>query len=184
VNRAALTAALGDKASPEAAAAQIKEDEQLVASAAGLDKQRGDVVKISVVDFVDTAHDLEPAPGPSLVEVLARQTSSFANAGAVVLVAAMIIWFGVRPSMKMLLALPPPKGASVTASREGPPALGAPGVSQNVLVEADAGRDEFLEALLERRDNGPERKLMKLVEFDEIRTVAILKKWIRQGSNG
>ena len=53
INRSALTASLGDKAGPEAVAAQIKEIEQLVASAAGLDKQRGDVVKISVVDFVD-----------------------------------------------------------------------------------------------------------------------------------
>ena len=58
INRAALTASLGDKASPEAIAAQTKEIEQLVASAAGLDKQRGDVVKISVVDFVE----LEPRP--------------------------------------------------------------------------------------------------------------------------
>ena len=56
INRSALTASLGDKAGPEAVAAQIKEIEQLVASAAGLDKQRGDVVKISVVDFVE----LEP----------------------------------------------------------------------------------------------------------------------------
>ncbi len=56
INRAALTSSLGDKAGPEAVAAQIKEIEQLVASAAGLDKQRGDVIKISVVDFVE----LEP----------------------------------------------------------------------------------------------------------------------------
>ncbi len=53
INRAALTSSLDDKAGPEAVAAQIKEIEQLVASAAGLDKQRGDVIKISVVDFVE-----------------------------------------------------------------------------------------------------------------------------------
>ncbi|MBV8592878.1 MAG: flagellar M-ring protein FliF, partial [Caulobacteraceae bacterium] len=76
VNRAALAAALGEKAAPDAIAAQVKEIEQLVASAAGVNKQRGDVVKISVVDFVDSTHDLEPAPAPSLVEVLARQTGS------------------------------------------------------------------------------------------------------------
>ena len=58
VNRAALTASLGDKATPEAVAAQVKEIEQLVSSAAGLDKKRGDVVKISVVDFVE----FEPRP--------------------------------------------------------------------------------------------------------------------------
>ncbi len=44
-----------------------------------------------------SSRDLEPAPGPSLVEIVARQTGSIVNAGAIVLVAAMMIWFGVRP---------------------------------------------------------------------------------------
>jgi flagellar M-ring protein FliF len=181
VNRAALTASLGDKPSPEAVAAQVKEIEQLVASAAGLDKQRGDVVKISVVDFVDSSRDMEPAPGPSLVEIVARQTGSFVNAGAIVLVAAMLLWFGLRPGLKMLLAAPPVPAEVALAE---PMALVAPDMGQNLLVESEAGRDEFLEALLARRDNGPERKLLKLVEFDENQAATILKQWIRQGANG
>jgi flagellar M-ring protein FliF len=181
VNRSALTASLGDKAGPEALAAQVKEIEQLVASAAGLDKQRGDVVKISVVDFVDSSRDLEPAPGPTILEILARQTGSIVNAGAVVLVAAMVVWFGMRPGLKMLLAsATAANGASTDATR----ALGAPDAGQNFLIESDDGRDAFLEALLARRDNGPERKLQKLVEFDENHAATILKQWIRQGANG
>jgi flagellar M-ring protein FliF len=181
INRSALTASLGDKAGPEAVAAQVKEIEQLVASAAGLDKQRGDVVKISVVDFVDSSRDLEPAPGPSILEILARQTGSIVNAAAVVLVAAMVVWFGVRPGLKMLLAAPMvASGASTDAT----PALGAPDASQNFLIEADDGRDAFLEALLARRDKGPERKLQKLIEFDENQAATILKQWIRQGAKG
>jgi flagellar M-ring protein FliF len=185
INRAALTSSLGDKAGPEAVAAQIKEIEQLVASAAGLDKQRGDVIKISVVDFVDSSHDLEPAPGPSILEILARQTGSMINAGAVVLVAAMVVWFGVRPGLKTLLPPPAVAGAAASsASANATPALGAPDSGQNFLIESDDGRDAFLEALLARRDNGPERKLHKLVEFDENQAAAILKQWIRQGANG
>src|SRR5208337_3106581 len=183
INRAALTASLGDKASPEAIAAQTKEIEQLVASAAGLDKQRGDVVKISVVDFVDSSRDLEPAPGPSLVEIVARQMGSIVNAAAIVLVAAMMVWFGLRPGLKMLLAAPAAEVASTLAPADGAvPALGAP--DQNFLIAHDSGRDEFLEALVARRDNGPERKLLKLVEFDENQAATILKQWIRQGANG
>jgi len=183
INRAALTASLGDKASPEAIAAQTKEIEQLVASAAGLDKQRGDVVKISVVDFVDSSRDLEPAPGPSLVEIVARQMGSIVNAAAIVLVAAMMVWFGLRPGLKMLLAAPAAEAASTLAPADGAvPALGAP--DQNFLIARDSGRDEFLEALMARRDNGPERKLLKLVEFDENQAATILKQWIRQGANG
>jgi flagellar M-ring protein FliF len=181
VNRSALTASLGDKAGPEAVAAQVKEIEQLVASAAGLDKQRGDVVKISVVDFVDSSRDLEPAAGPSILEILARQTGSIVNAAAVVLVAAMVVWFGARPGLKMLLAAPVvASGASTDAT----PALRAPDASQNFLIEADDGHDAFLEALLARRDKGPERKLQKLIEFDESQAATILKQWIRQGARG
>jgi flagellar M-ring protein FliF len=183
INRAALTASLGDKASPEAIAAQTKEIEQLIASAAGLDKQRGDVVKISVVDFVDSSRDLEPAPGPSLVEILARQMGSIVNAAAIVLVAAMTVWFGLRPGLKMLLAAPAAEAASTLAPGDGAvPALGAP--DQSFLIASDSGRDEFLEALMARRDNGPARKLLKLVEFDENQAATILKQWIRQGANG
>ena len=181
INRSGLTASLGDKAGPEAVAAQIKEIEQLVASAAGLDKQRGDAVKISVVDFVDLSRDLEPAAGPSILEILARQTGSIVNAGAVVLVAAMVVWFGVRPGLKMLLVSPAVASGAAADAAE---ALGAPDAAQNLLIEADDGRDAFLEALLARRDNGPERKLQKLVEFDENHAATILKQWIRQGANG
>ena len=184
INRAALTSSLGDKAGPEAVTAQIKEIEQLVASAAGLDKQRGDVVKISVVDFVNSSRDLEPAPAPSILEILARQTGSMINAGAVVLVAAMVVWFGVRPGLKILLPPPAVAGAAVSGASASTPALGAPDPSQNFLIESDDGRDAFLEALLARRDNGPERKLHKLVEFDENQAAAILKQWIRQGAKG
>ncbi len=184
INRAALAASLGDKASPEAVAAQIKEIEQLVSSAAGLDKQRGDVVKISVVDFVDSANDLEPAAGPSLVEVVARQTGSIANAGALVLVAAMLVWFGLRPGLRMLLAPAASSGGTaLAASAEAGPALGV-AASRNFLIEADPERDEFLETLLAQRDKGPERKLIKLIEFDENQAVTIIKQWIRQGANG
>src|SRR5208283_2162391 len=181
INRAALTASLGDKPSPEAVAAQVKEIEQLVASAAGLDKQRGDVVKVSVVDFVDSSRDLEPAPGPSLVEIVARQTGSMVNAGAIVLVAAMLLWFGLRPGLRMLLASPP--AAAATAEGE-TAAFAAPEIAQNLFLESETEREEFLEALLARRDNGPERKLLKLVEFDEGQAATILKQWIRQGANG
>jgi flagellar M-ring protein FliF len=180
INRAALAASLGDKPTPEAISAQVKEIEQLVASAAGLDKQRGDVLKISVVDFVDSSRDLEPTAGPSLVELVARQTGSIVNALAIVSVAAMLLWFGVRPGMKMLLAPPPVAGDAASGQTA---ALPAPDPAQNLLIESPE-RDEFLEALLARRGNGPERKLIKLVEFDEARAAAILKRWIRQGANG
>jgi flagellar M-ring protein FliF len=190
INRTALAASLGGKPTAEAIVAQVHEIEQLVGSAAGLNRQRGDTVKISVVDFVDSSRDLEPAAGPSLVEIVARQTGSILNAGAIVAVAAMLLWFGVRPGLRMAFA--PPSAVALTDARGGSagqtPALRAPdGDSQpdeSILIETDSNRDEFMQALLARRDNGSERKLMKMIEFDEDHAATVLKQWIRQGVNG
>ena len=59
---------------------------------------------------------------------------------------------------------------------------GQPG--ESILIETDSDRDDFMQALLARRDNGPERKLLKLIEFDETHAATVLKQWIRQGANG
>ena len=189
INRAALDASLGGKPSADAIAAQVHEIEQVVASAAGLNRERGDTVKIAVVDFVDSSRDLEPTPGPSLVEILVRQTGSILNAGAIVAVAGMMLWFGVRPALKMALA--PPRLVAVQDARGAggqTPALAAPDgdgqAGESILIETDPSRDEFMQALLARRDNGPERKLQKLIDFDENHAATILKQWIRQGANG
>jgi flagellar M-ring protein FliF len=190
INRAAITASLGGKPTTEAVDAQVHEIEQLISSAAGLNRQRGDAIKISVVDFVDSSHDLEPAAGPSLVEIVARQTGSILNASAIVAVAAMLLWFGVRPAMRMAFASPSTialtDGRGAAAGQT--PALGAPGgdgqPGESILIETGSDQDEFMQALLARRDNGPERKLQKLIEFDENHAATILKQWIRQGANG
>ena len=186
INRAALAASLGGKPSADALAAQVHEIEQLVASAAGLNRERGDTVKVAVVDFVDSGRDLEPAPGPSLIEIVARQTGSILNAGAIVAVAGMMLWFGVRPAVRMAFA--PPRLAATQEARGGTPALEAPDgggqASESILIETDPGGDAFMQALLARRDNGPERKLQKLIDFDETHAATILKQWIRQGANG
>ena len=102
----------------------------------------------------------------------------------------MLLWFGVRPGLRMAFA--PPNAVALTDAR-GPsagqtPALGAPDddgqPGESILIETDTGHDEFMQALLARRDNGPERKLMKMIEFDENHAATVLKQWIRQGANG
>jgi len=189
VNRSALAASLGDKAAPDAMDKQVKEIEQLVATAAGLRKERGDTVKISVVDFADGGRDLAPVEPPSFVELLLRQSGSFVSAGAIVLVALMLLWFGLRPATKALLALPsePSQEAMGMPLAELPAPLtalgGASPSDQNFLIKAKDERDEFLETLLARKDKSPQRHLQKLVEFDEEVAAAILRQWIRQGAN-
>ena len=101
----------------------------------------------------------------------------------------MMLWFGVRPGLRMAFVPPRIVAAEEALGESGrTPALGGPdGDSQpgeSMLIETDEGHDEFMQALVARRDNGPERKLLKLVEFDENHAATILKQWIRQGANG
>jgi flagellar M-ring protein FliF len=184
---------------------QVKEIEQLVTTAAGLRKDRGDLVKIAVVDFAaDSGRDLAPVEPPSLLETLARQAGSFVSSGAMVLVVLLLLWFGLRPATRMLLAppadstptfaglseLPPPMSALENLGGPGGSggpaiALGALGGSaeQNFLIDANDERDDFLKELVARKDKSPQRHLQKLVDFDEEVAAAILKQWIREGAN-
>jgi flagellar M-ring protein FliF len=190
VNRAAL----GDKATPDAIDKQIKNIEQLVSSAAGLSTARGDTIKVSVVDFVDSGRDLEPVPGPSIVELLLRQSGSLISAAAVITVALMLIWFGIRPATKMLLAAPPPaqEEAMTLLSAGARPALASAGASvkslpgaesESLLIEPTEHSNGLLEDLISRKNKGPQRQLEQLIEHDEEQAAAILKQWIRQGSS-
>ena len=188
INRSALNASLGDKPTPEAIDKQVKDVEQLVSSAAGLRKERGDAVKISVVDFVDSGHDLEPVVASSFAEIVERQFGTIVSALAILLVGGALVLFGVRPLTRALLA-PPPE----TAALEGPDysqpqaaiaASPSAAADASMLAKSEPPRDPFLEALIERRDKGPQRQLQKLVEFDEEHAAAILKQWIREGAHG
>ncbi|MGA2491668.1 MAG: flagellar basal-body MS-ring/collar protein FliF [Roseiarcus sp.] len=202
INKASLTASLGDKPAPDALSKQVQEIEQLVTTAAGLRKDRGDLVKIAVVDFAaDSARDLAPVEPPSLLETLARQAGSFVSSGAIVLVALLLLWFGLRPATRMLLA-PPAESASAFAgglselpppmsALDGPGGPGGPAIAlgslggpePNFLIDANDERDDFLKELVARKDKSPQRHLQKLVDFDEEVAAAILKQWIREGAN-
>jgi flagellar M-ring protein FliF len=203
VNRAAF----GDKATPEAIDKQVKDIEQLVSSAAGLRKDRGDVIKVSVVDFVDSGRELEPVPGPSIVELLLRQSGSLISAAAVITVALMLIWFGLRPATRMLLAAPAPSATAGSGFGGGEafgllpdgggfnPALAGDGASAALPGMGMPGDGFLLESpsdpsggivgeLMARKAKSPQRQLEQLIEHDEEQAAAILKQWIRQGSSG
>ena len=199
LNRAALAASLGDKADQAATDKAVKDIEQLAAEAAGLDKARGDTIKVAVVDFADASKDMEPAPGPGLVELLERQLGAIIAALALLAVGALLILFAVRPLTKALLAAPTEVGAApeaAPAALEGPAfemrnawgdspgaaGFGEMGGEDNLLLNSTDGRDAFLDALRERRENGAKQKLQKLVDFDEEHAARVLKEWIKQGA--
>ncbi|MGO9428803.1 flagellar basal-body MS-ring/collar protein FliF [Rhodoblastus sp.] len=183
VNRAGLAATLGPNATPEQIDKQIGEIEQLVASAAGLRKDRGDIIKVSAVDFVDSGKELEPAPPISIVEALMRQFGSIVSALAMLGVAVLVVVAGLRPAARALIELreaPMAEGALALPGAGGGVAL--VGHNEAALLGEPAHEEQ---ALLEdrnyRRNKAPQRRLEQMIDMDEAQAAAILKQWIRHG---
>lgn len=187
INKASIAAALGGRPAPEAIEKQLKDLEEVVASAAGIDRSRGDFVKLSAVDFVDASRDLEPVPGPSISEVLVHQTGTLVNGAVVLVVALSLIWFGVRPAIKTVLGNSNPGVEMVSA----PPLLESDGFTPEPFVPSfdamgqfiSAGEPSLIEDLTERGKRAPLKRLEQIVEFDEAQAAAILKLWLHQGES-
>ncbi len=202
VNRASLAAAAG---SPAALETKIADIESLVASAAGLRKDRGDVIKVLAEDFADAGHDLDPVPSASILDVLLRQSGTAINALTVVIVAVLLILFAIRP-LTRALAPAEPEIASLASLPELPAGLPAPGqtvgpnlgqsLAQNLgqslplpamgeeaLPTLDARIERSLiEDVTAKPRRSPQRRLEQMVEFDETHAAAILKQWVQRGS--
>ena len=103
VNRAALQPVgkpgTDDRTSLDAKLADI---EGLVGSAAGLRKDRGDTIKVLAEEFADAGHDLDPVPSPSIADMLMRQFGTAINALTALVVAGLLIMFGLRPLTRLL----------------------------------------------------------------------------------
>ncbi len=184
VNRASLTASLGAQPSAEAIGRQVSELEQLVTSAAGARKERGDTIKISAVEFLEGDAELEPQPAAPLAETLLRQSGTVVNALTVLVVALLLIWFGVRPATRALLAAP----SQHLEPRDDIPALeqlaaldrGVAAPPQ--LAGWDSGGDSSLiEDLTRGPRRSPQRRLEQIVELDEEQAAAVLKQWMHAG---
>jgi flagellar M-ring protein FliF len=185
VNRASLISALGGKATPDAVSKEIDDLEQIVASAAGASPTRGDTIKVSAVDFVETGHDLAPVPPPAWQEILLRQTGTAVNGGIILLVALLMLWFGVRPAVRALSgaggALPDPASYPGMDSLALPePSLPMPaGMAAFPSLSAEPN---LIEDLADSSKRTPVKRLEQIVEFDEQQAVNILKLWMRQRS--
>ena len=205
INRAAFAAALGDKAAPDAADKKLAEVEQLIGTAAGVDKARGDSVKVMAVDFVDNARDLEPVPAPGLMEAVMRQSGTLINAALVLVFTGVVVVFVVRPLIRVL------SGPAAAGGDAGLPSLAMAGDDPLMLPDAGgmggmeggmdaipvgldalggrpsplqvAGWEEevsLIDDITSQPRRSPQKRLEQMIEFDEQQAAAVLKQWIHR----
>ncbi|MFG1296592.1 MULTISPECIES: flagellar basal-body MS-ring/collar protein FliF [Xanthobacter] len=175
---------------------QIYEVEQLVASAAGYDKDRGDKLKVAAVAFADGGHALEPVPPLPWTELLLRQAGTMINALTILAVAALLIWFGLRPAVRAILSRPHDEVEQAVADIEtamltaepmaelggpaGAPAIAAPPTAPALEAPGDEEAVNLIGDLTNRKNRSPQKRLEQIVEYDEEQAVAILRQWLHQ----
>jgi flagellar M-ring protein FliF len=178
VNKTALAAT-----TPAALAAKLADIESLVTSASGLRKERGDTIKVLAEEFADAGHDLEPVPSASIVDTLMHQSGTAINALAAIVVAVLLIMFGLRPLTRALMPAEPEvaalAAAPVVPALEAP----APGLAPDGTPVIDMRQEpNLIEDVTNRPRRSPQRRLEQMVEFDETQAATILKQWVRRES--
>ncbi|MYZ46971.1 flagellar M-ring protein FliF [Rhizobiales bacterium L72] len=184
VNRPRLLASLGESPSQDAIDAQMREIHDIVASASGYKADRGDDIKVSLVEFLGDEGKLDPVPAPGLSEILLRQSGTLINAGTILVIALLVIWFGLRPAASVLLQrFEPavPGGASVAVAAVEPqlPSGTDDGIGAPALPAAEVS---LIEDLTSKMTRTPQKRLEQMIQFDEEHAAAILKQWIHEGA--
>ena len=192
VNRGRIAQMVGEPVDQAKIDAYLAEMQKIVTSAAGLNAERGDVVTLTAMDFLETQLLEEAASGPAVTEVLSRNIGGIINSLAFVVVAFLVVWLGLRPLVRTV-------GATTASTELSTDSAGlelpdfSPAAGGSSLMEgfgSDFGSDfgfDSTDDLLGLGDDeggfnrrvkeGPEKRLSRMVEISEERAAKILRKW-------
>ncbi len=204
VNRKSLETVLGRKLSDAELEKQKKEIAELVRTAAGINTARGDQLKITAVDFIQSKSPLQPVPGPGIAEYAMKMAPAAINSLALLAVTGIIVWFGVRPAVRALtmpapvvqeelaegkgqLEAPPGapqlEGPEGTAVAQSPPPETPDAAPQQSVAGADGagdGEDNLIVDLVDSASHLPLKRLRQMVEYDEKQAAAVIREWLRE----
>lgn len=178
VNRKRLLGMIGENATQAQIDARLKEVEQLVGSAAGLDPRRGDRVTVAAVDFATGADALEPVPSAGIVDQLMQHTGTVIRAVALIAATFMLVWFGIRPIATSMIEAQAREAEAKAAAAE-QERLAAEAALQAAELAKAAEGENMPELPKPNQQLTPQRKLERLLEIGEEQAAGILRQWIR-----
>lgn len=198
VNQDRIKEVLGGNADPAQIEAKLSEIRQLAIAAAGVSDERGDLVQVTAVEFMDGV-DGAPLSEPGVLDMLREHLGTVVNALSFVVATLLIVFLGLRPLVRVLSGTG--DAAAESASSEGGlgdlPALedgtlgssmsdadddmGIPGLPElPSLPSIGANSSVDPSELLAKMRPSPEERLTMIVDLDEERAAAILRRWVRQ----
>lgn len=168
---------------------QVNRIRQMVATASGLDTNRGDVINVTAVDFVASEDaNMQPVEAP-MWQTLSKYTSGLVNGAALVIAVLLIMFLGVRPLMRevhgnqLVLA----NGESALAGPENMPALpnqttGDGQISKNEGFDGNMlpDNEDDLHDLRSRMRMPPQKRLDQMISLDEDRFANVLREWVQE----
>jgi len=123
--------------------------------------------------FLEGSRELAPVPPIGFVEMLKRQMGSIINAVTILAVAAMLVWFGLRPAVNGILTLRAQQ-EQVEASEA------AAELEAATLTAAEREELNLVEDLEGKMQRTPQKRLEQIVRLDQAQAAAILKDWMRR----
>jgi flagellar M-ring protein FliF len=178
INRKQLLASLGGNATSEQIDKQLQDIQRLVESATGMDAKRGDRVALSAVEFVQTGQLDDAVAGPGILEQLVQQTGAIFKALSILAATALLIWFGLRPATKALLAQQPEAPAidpMMSLAMEAPPMMNA--MADKPWAEPEE-QPNLIADLTSKMGRTPQKRLEQMIDYDEEQAAAILRQWM------
>ncbi len=189
VNKERLAKMVGEPADQAKIDAYLAQMQQIVSSAAGLDKSRGDVVTVTAMDFLDNQLLDDAAAGPGVMDMISQNLGGIINSLAFVVVTFLVVWFGLRPLVRSVSGSTAAGTSEIAGDAAGlelpdfSPVGGNPALMDG--FGSDFGFDSADELLgggdevgFNRRvKEGPEKRLARMVEISEERAAKILRKW-------
>ena len=192
VNRARLADILGKDAKPEDVAARIADIQKMVASATGFSEQRGDLINVSAVEFIDGLDGVELREA-GIFDSLGTHAGTMINAAAFVIVAFLVAWFGLKPMVSAITkssepaalslpsfedvaaTLPMPDGAMAALPGAGPIGIGTDMMTG--VPGLQMGSSNSIDDLRQKIKPAPQERLARMVDLNEERSAHILRKW-------
>lgn len=189
VNKGRIAKMVGEPADQQKIDAYLAEMQKIVTTAAGVNVERGDVVTVTAMDFLETQLLDEAVTGPGISEMLMRNLGGIINSLAFVAVAFVVVWLGVRPVIRSVTGTVVAGEAATEAAGLELPDFSPGGASPSLMDgfgsdfgfdSADdvfGGGDDPNGGFNRRVKEGPEKRLARMVEISEERAAKILRKW-------
>jgi flagellar M-ring protein FliF len=175
INRKAMLGSLPAGSDEKLIAQRISEIEDVVHSAAGLDKSRGDDVKISLIDFFEAVQAPEIDASLGIVDHIVGNLGSIINAVGVIIAILVVLLLGLRPALRILVAERVAPSPQIAASGDMAQAvLGGPAHVMPSALGND-GTENTDASTPDARD-----QLNKLVKVDVDRAAQVVKKWLNE----